>query len=77
MARWDRMHKYRMHLSWSEPDMLWVVDVPGLPGCFADGATPEEAVRQAEVVIDEWIATARAHGRSVPESQRLDLPAGA
>jgi predicted RNase H-like HicB family nuclease len=56
-----------MVLSWSEPDQLWVVDVPELPGCFADGPTPEEAVHQAQVVIGEWIATASKYGRPVPE----------
>ena len=54
---------------------LWVAyipepvraDVPELPGCAADGPTNQEALANAEVVIREWIETARDLGRPVPE----------
>jgi predicted RNase H-like HicB family nuclease len=41
--------------------------VPELPGCAADGATYQDALANAEVVIREWIETARELGRSIPE----------
>ena len=34
---------------------------------MADGQTYAEAVANAEVVIDEWIKTARKLGRPIPE----------
>lgn len=34
---------------------------------MADGQTYAEAVANAEVVIDEWIETARQLGRPIPE----------
>jgi len=34
---------------------------------MADGATYVEAVQQAEIVIQEWIETARELGRPIPE----------
>jgi predicted RNase H-like HicB family nuclease len=71
------VYKYRMVLSWSEPDQVWVVDVPELPGCFADGATPEEAVANAQLVITEWMETARRYGQPIPEPQPYDVPASA
>ena len=71
------MYKYRMNLSWSEPDQLWVVDVPELPGCFADGSTPEEAFANAQVVIALWIETARERGQAIPTPQQQVAPAGA
>lgn len=40
-------NKYCMNVYWSEPDHLWLVGVPELPGAMADGATPEEAVTHA------------------------------
>jgi len=43
------------------------VEVPELPGCMADGATYAEAVAAAEVVIAQWIDTARELGRPIPE----------
>jgi predicted RNase H-like HicB family nuclease len=38
-----------------------------LEGCAADGATQAEALANVEVVIAEWIETAKELGRSVPE----------
>ena len=50
----------------STDNSAFVVDVPELPGCMADGQTYEEAVKNAQVVIEEWIETARELGREVP-----------
>lgn len=61
------MSKYSMILSWSEEDQAYIVAVPELPGCMADGKTPEEAVRNAEVVIQEWIECANFLGREIPQ----------
>jgi len=58
--------KYEMIIYWSEEDRVFIVEVPELPGCMADGATYQEAVANAEQVIAEWIATAQELGRSVP-----------
>jgi predicted RNase H-like HicB family nuclease len=57
---------YPMNLHWSDEDDAFVVLVPDLPSCFSDGATREEAVRNAETVVRTWIETARALGRPVP-----------
>lgn len=60
-------YKYEVILYWSEEDQAFIAEVPELPGCAADGATYAEAVANAEVVIREWIETARELGRAVPE----------
>lgn len=59
--------RYEMILYWSEADNAFIAEVPELPGCAADGATYQEAVQNAEVVIQEWIETAQALGRPIPE----------
>jgi predicted RNase H-like HicB family nuclease len=59
--------RYEMIIYWSSEDDAFVVEVPELPGCMADGATYEEAVRNAQTIIAEWIETARSLGRPVPE----------
>jgi predicted RNase H-like HicB family nuclease len=59
--------RYEMVIYWSKPDQAFVVEVPELPGCMADGATYREAVAAAEVVIAEWIETAKELGREIPE----------
>ncbi|MBA2242731.1 MAG: type II toxin-antitoxin system HicB family antitoxin [Chthoniobacterales bacterium] len=59
--------RYEMVIYWSNDDNSFVVEVPELPGCMADGQTYAEAVANAEVVIKEWIKTARELGRPIPE----------
>lgn len=59
--------RYEIILYWSEEDQSFIAEVPELPGCAADGATYQEAVANVEVVIQEWIQTARELGRAVPE----------
>ncbi|OQB36775.1 MAG: hypothetical protein BWY09_01800 [Candidatus Hydrogenedentes bacterium ADurb.Bin179] len=61
------MSKYELIIYWSDNDNAYIVEVPELPGCMADGATYVEAVQQAEIVIQEWIETARELGRPIPE----------
>ncbi|MFH1605011.1 MAG: type II toxin-antitoxin system HicB family antitoxin [Pseudomonadota bacterium] len=60
-------HRYELVIFWSKEDQCFVVEVPELPGCMADGASYQEAVKNAERVIEEWIETARALGRVIPE----------
>ncbi len=59
--------KYELIIYWSEDDQSFVVEVPELPGCMADGATYEEAVANARRIIDEWLDTARELGRPIPQ----------
>ncbi len=61
------MSKYSMFISWSEEDQAYIVSVPDLPGCMADGETPEEAVKEAQTAIDLWIETAKEDGQPIPE----------
>lgn len=59
--------KYEMVIYWSDDDDAFIVEVPELPGCMSDGQTYQEAVKNAEVVIGEWIERAKELGRPVPE----------
>ena len=61
------MSKYEVILYWSEEDKAYIAEVPELPGCMADGASYKEALENVEVVIREWIETARELGRPIPE----------
>jgi predicted RNase H-like HicB family nuclease len=59
--------KYELILYWSNTDESFIAEVPELPGCVADGATYQEAVQNAEIIIQEWIETAQSLGRPIPE----------
>jgi predicted RNase H-like HicB family nuclease len=59
--------RYEIILYWSKEDEAFIAEVPELPGCAADGETYQEVLANAEVIIREWIETARELGRPVPE----------
>jgi predicted RNase H-like HicB family nuclease len=59
--------KYELIIYWSELDNRFLVEVPELPGCMADGQTYQDAVTNVEVIIQEWIETATELGRQIPE----------
>ena len=59
--------KYEIIIYWSDEDNSFVAEVPELPGCMADGKSYQEAVSNAEIVIKEWIETAKELGRPIPQ----------
>ncbi len=61
------MSKYEIIIYWSADDDAFVAEVPELPGCMADGSTYQEALANAEVIVQEWIETAIDLGRAIPE----------
>lgn len=61
------MIRYEVIIYWSEEDQAFIAEVPELAGCMADGKTYQEALANAETIIDEWIETARELGRPIPE----------
>ena len=61
------MPRYEIIIYWSEEDQAFIAEVPELAGCAADGATYQDVVANVEVVIQEWLETARELGRPIPE----------
>ena len=61
------MSKYEVIIYWSEQDKAYIAEVPELPSCAADGSTYQEALANVEVIIQEWIETAKELGRPIPE----------
>jgi len=61
------MNKYEVIIYWSEEDEAFIAEVPELAGCMADGNTYQEALANAEVIIQEWIETAQEIGRTIPQ----------
>jgi predicted RNase H-like HicB family nuclease len=58
--------KYEIILYWSQEDQAYIAEVPELPGCTADGKTYKEALTNVEVIIGEWIETAKELKRPIP-----------
>ena len=58
--------RYEVIIYWSDADQAFVAEVPDLAGCAADGATYREALAAVEIVIGQWVETARELGREIP-----------
>ena len=58
--------RYEVILYWSDPDQSFIAEAPELSGCAADGASYQEALAAVELVINEWIETAKELGRPIP-----------
>ncbi len=61
------MIKYEIIIYWSAEDKAFIAEVPELPGCASDGATYQDCLKNVEVVMKEWIETAKKMGRSIPK----------
>ena len=58
--------KYEIILYWSEDDSAYSAEIPELAGCIADGPSAGGALRNVEIIAQEWIETAHELGRPVP-----------
>ena len=61
------MFKYELVVYWSQEDEAFIVEVPELAGCMADGETYEKAISNTQLVIKEWVETAKEVGKPIPE----------
>jgi predicted RNase H-like HicB family nuclease len=61
------MSKYEIINYWSQDDAAYVAEVPVLPGCMANGKNYQDALKNVETVIAEWIETAKTLGRVIPQ----------
>lgn len=61
------MSKYEVIIYWSKEDKAFVAEVPELSGCMADGKTYQQALKNVERIISEWIEAAKSLGRPVPK----------
>ena len=59
--------RYEMIVWWSDEDKAFIVDVPELPGCMADGHTRAEGIANAEEAVSFWLQTAKEDGIAIPE----------
>ena len=67
------MDKYEIILYWSQRDMLYIAEVPELPGCSAHGDSREEALKNVNEAIRLWVETAKEFGDPVPEPKGRKL----
>lgn len=59
-------HQYVIHIVWSQEDGAYLASTFELPGTIADGQTPQEALANLELVIQDWLEVAKEEGRDIP-----------
>ena len=60
-------YKYEVIIYWSKDDNSYIAEVPELPGCMSDGLTYEDALKNVQIIIDEWMETSKSIGREIPQ----------
>jgi predicted RNase H-like HicB family nuclease len=58
--------KYEIIMYWSEENNSVIAEVPELTGCMTDGENYNEALQNIQIIIDEWIETAKSLNRPIP-----------
>jgi predicted RNase H-like HicB family nuclease len=61
-----KTHEYAVQIVWSKEDQAYLAVPFELAGCVADGQTPEEALANLRVIIEEWKEVAKEQGRHIP-----------
>lgn len=61
------MSKYEIIIYWSKDDKSYIAEVPELAGCMADGKSYQQALSNVEVIINEWLETAKQLNRAIPK----------
>lgn len=69
--------KYRMNIIWSETDQAYLVELPEfateIQRYFTDGDTYEEALQNAQEVLELLIESYQVEGRALPQPQTLQV----
>lgn len=67
---------YPFEVRWSDEDGAYIAEAYDLPLCAADGATPQEAIRELGVAIEGWIAVAKKQGDEIPPPSTKEPASG-
>jgi len=50
----------------------WIVEIDDLPGCMADGKTPDEAIANSREAMRSWMESRISSGLEIPEPSVAD-----
>ncbi|CDM97891.1 MAG: type II toxin-antitoxin system HicB family antitoxin [Limnospira sp. PMC 1291.21] len=72
--------KYRINIIWSEEDNCYLVELPEfatpIQRYFTHGDTYEEALTNAQEVLELLLESYRTEGKDLPEPQVLQVAGG-
>ena len=62
-------HKDEIIIYCSREDEAFIAEAPELAGCMADGKTYKEALAHVQILINEWLETAKLKNKPIPQSK--------
>lgn len=71
-----KRHPYSFNVFWNEEDGGFIATCPEFPGLSAFGRSPEEAVQEAETVLEMYVEEYEKDGVPLPEPHTLDTHSG-
>jgi predicted HicB family RNase H-like nuclease len=74
-VQYSMSQNYRIALQY-DPDGFWIAGHPELPGCKADGESPQEALASLELSRQAWIESRLAAGLEVPAPEEAPQYSG-
>ncbi len=63
------MTKYEIIIYWSDIDEAYIAEMPELKGCIAHGDTQDEALKEINIVAEEWMNLAKEKAWQIPEAK--------
>jgi predicted RNase H-like HicB family nuclease len=67
--------RYSMIIQWSDEDEAFIVTLPEFGGCQTHGATYDDAVRNAEEVLELLVESYNKQGEQLPPPALIMQPA--
>ncbi len=61
------MKDYHINIFYSDEDGGYIADIPDLRGCSAFGDSPQEALRELEIVKKAWLLEAKKQKQKSPK----------
>ncbi len=61
------MNKYEIIIYWSNEDNVFVAEIPELKGCIAHGDSQDAALKEVNLIAQEWLQMAKEKGWKIPE----------
>jgi predicted RNase H-like HicB family nuclease len=61
------MTKYEVIIFWSNEDDSFIAQIPELKGCIAHGNSTDEALKEVNIMAEEWLEVAKENGWQIPE----------
>lgn len=69
-------NKYSFEIAWSDEDNAYIACCPEFPGLIAHGDTPEEAVIELRITIEDTIDIYKNNNLTLPEPRLFQLKKG-